>query len=51
MRATLNNETWRIAEVNPIACQIKIAHEDGRQMTVPACQFERIDNQWNIKSS
>jgi len=50
MKVTFNNETWKIAEVNPIACQIKIAHEDGRQVTVPACQFERIDNHWKIKN-
>ena len=51
MRASFNNETWKISEVNPIACQIKLAHEDGRQMTVPACQFERVDNHWKIKSN
>jgi len=50
MRVTFNNETWKIAEVNPIACQIKIAHDDGRQVTVPACQFERVDNHWKIKN-
>jgi len=50
MKASFNNETWKISEVNPIACQIKLVHEDGRLMTVPACQFERIDNHWKIKS-
>jgi len=51
MRAAYNNETWKISEVNPIACQIKLVHEDGRLMTVPACQFERVDNHWKIKSN
>jgi cell fate regulator YaaT (PSP1 superfamily) len=50
MKAAYNNETWKISEVNPIACQIKLVHEDGRQITVPACQFERVDNHWKIKS-
>jgi cell fate regulator YaaT (PSP1 superfamily) len=50
MRITFNNETWKIAEVNPIACQIKLAHDDGRQVTVPACQFEKIDNHWKVKN-
>lgn len=50
MKASFNNETWKISEVNPIACQIKLVHEDGRLMTVPACQFERVDNHWKIKS-
>ncbi|WP_461246278.1 PSP1 domain-containing protein [Treponema sp. R6D11] len=51
MRAAYNNETWKISEVNPIACQIKLVHEDGRLMTVPACQFERVDNHWKVKSN
>jgi cell fate regulator YaaT (PSP1 superfamily) len=50
MRASYNNESWKIAEVNPIACQIKLVHDDGRQTTVPSCQFERVDNHWKIKS-
>jgi len=50
MRTTFNNETWKIAEVNPIACQIKLTHDDGRQVTVPACQFEKIDNHWKVKN-
>jgi len=50
MKAIFNNETWKIAEVNPIACQIKIAHEDGRQITFPVCQFERVDNHWKVKN-
>jgi cell fate regulator YaaT (PSP1 superfamily) len=50
MRANYNNESWKISEVNPIACQIKLIHEDGRQINVPACQFERVDNHWKIKS-
>jgi len=50
MKTTFNNETWKIAEVNPIACQIKLAHDDGRQVTVPACQFEKIDNHWKVKN-
>jgi cell fate regulator YaaT (PSP1 superfamily) len=50
MRTVYNNETWKISEVNLIACQIKLVHEDGRQMTIPACQFERVDNHWKIKS-
>jgi cell fate regulator YaaT (PSP1 superfamily) len=49
MRINYNNESWRISEVNPIACQIKLAADDGRQITVPACKFERVDNFWKIK--
>jgi len=50
MRISHNGESWKIAEVNPITCQIKMAHDDGRQMTVPACRFEKVENIWKIKS-
>jgi cell fate regulator YaaT (PSP1 superfamily) len=49
MRINHNNESWKIAEVNPVVGQIKLAAEDGRQMTVPACKFEKVDNYWKIK--
>ena len=50
MRLNYNNESWRISEVNPIACQIKLTADDGRQISVPACKFERVDNYWKIKN-
>ena len=51
MRINHNNESWKIAEVNPITCQIKLAADDGRLMTVPACKFERVDNFLKIKAN
>jgi len=51
MRINYENESWRVSEVNPIACQIKLSHDDGRAVSVPACKFEKIDNYWKIKSS
>jgi cell fate regulator YaaT (PSP1 superfamily) len=50
MRINYNNESWKVIEVNPIICQIKMTHDDGRQVTVPVCQFECIDNHWKIKA-
>jgi len=50
MRINYENESWKVAEVNPIVCQIKLAHDDGRQMTIHACKFEKVDNYWKIKS-
>jgi len=50
MRINYENESWRVTEVNPIVCQIKLAHDDGRQTSVPACKFEKVDNYWKIKS-
>jgi len=51
MRINYENESWRVSEVNPIACQIKLSHDDGRAVSVPACKFEKIENYWKIKSS
>jgi len=50
MRISHNGESWRISEVNPIACQIKLSHDDGRQVSFPACKFEKVDNYWKIKN-
>jgi len=48
MRINYNSETWKVAEVNLVAGQIKLCTEDGRAMTFPASQFERVDNYWRI---
>ena len=50
MRINHNNESWKVNETNPITCQIKMATDDGRQMTVHACKFEKVDNYWKIKN-
>ena len=49
MRINFENETWKVTEVNPITCQIKLTSEDGRQVSIPACKFEKVDNFWRIK--
>jgi len=51
MRINYENESWKVAEVNPIACQIKLASDDGRVVSVHACKFEKVDNYWRIKSN
>jgi len=50
MKIQHENEYWKVMEVNPIACQIKLVSEDGRQINIPACKFERVDNYWKIKN-
>ena len=50
IRISYNGETWKITEVNPVAGQIKLSAEDGRQVTVAAAQLERVDNHWRVKS-
>ena len=49
MRINYNGESWKVAEVNPVAGQIKLSADDGRQVTVAASQFERTENGWKIK--
>ena len=49
MKINYLNELWKVIEVNPVAGQIKLCTEDGRQVSVPAGQFEKTDNYWRIK--
>ncbi|MDR3019804.1 MAG: hypothetical protein LBU66_02750 [Treponema sp.] len=48
-RLTHNNESWKVIEVNPVAGQVKLTADDGRQRTVAASLFERVENGWRIK--
>ena len=49
-RFNLNNESWKVTEVNPVTGQVKLTADDGRIMTVPSSQFERTENGWKIKA-
>jgi len=49
-KISFKNEMWKVTEVNIVAGQIKLGAEDGRIMTVPAAQFEKVDNYWRIKN-
>ena len=49
MRINYNNESWRVIEVNPVAGQVKMSAEDGRQVSIAASQFERTETHWRIK--
>ena len=51
MRINYENETWKVTEVNPVTSQIKLGTEDGRQITIAASKFERVDNHWRIVKS
>ena len=50
IRISYNGEQWKVYETNPITSQIKLAAEDGRQITIPAAKFERVDNHWKVKN-
>jgi hypothetical protein len=36
-------------EVNVVLGRLKLSAEDGRQITLPAASFERVDNRWQIR--
>jgi cell fate regulator YaaT (PSP1 superfamily) len=40
---------WKVMEVNVVLGQLKLSAEDGRQTTLPASRFERVDNRWHIR--
>lgn len=40
---------WKVVEVNVVLGQLKLSAEDGRQTTMPASRFERVDNRWHIR--
>jgi cell fate regulator YaaT (PSP1 superfamily) len=44
------NSTWKVCEVNMISGVVKIAHEDGRTVTLPSCRFEKTDSRWRAKA-
>jgi cell fate regulator YaaT (PSP1 superfamily) len=48
-RIAYQEGTWKVMEVNIVTSQLKIGSEDGRLITVPASQFERVDNKWQVK--
>jgi cell fate regulator YaaT (PSP1 superfamily) len=49
-RVSHENTLWKVMEVNVVLGLLKLGAEDGRILTLPAAQFERIDNRWQVKS-
>jgi cell fate regulator YaaT (PSP1 superfamily) len=48
-RISHEDTLWKVTEVNVVLGQLKLGSEDGRQITVPASGFEKIDNRWRIR--
>jgi cell fate regulator YaaT (PSP1 superfamily) len=46
-----DGSAWKVIEVNVVTSAVKIAAEDGRQIQLPASQFERTDGRWRIKKT
>jgi cell fate regulator YaaT (PSP1 superfamily) len=49
-RISYEDTFWKVMEVNVVLGQLKLGAEDGRILTLPVAQFERIDNRWQVKS-
>jgi cell fate regulator YaaT (PSP1 superfamily) len=48
-RVSHEDVLWKVMEVNVVLGQLKLGSEDGRQITVPASGFEKVDNRWRIR--
>jgi cell fate regulator YaaT (PSP1 superfamily) len=46
-----DNEPWSVTEANMVTGQIKLSHNDGRLITLPADRFEKVDNHWKTKKN
>jgi cell fate regulator YaaT (PSP1 superfamily) len=44
------NTTWKVCEVNMISGQLKLSHEDGRIIPMPASRCEKVDSRWRVKA-
>ncbi len=40
----------KVIEVNPVASRVRIACEDGRQLSLESDSFEKVDGRWKIVS-
>jgi cell fate regulator YaaT (PSP1 superfamily) len=48
-RISQGDTLWKVMEVNVVLGRLKLSAEDGRLITVPVSQFERIDNRWRMR--
>ena len=43
-----DNTIWKVLEANVVTGNITMTEEDGRQIQLPASQFEKVDGRWCI---
>jgi cell fate regulator YaaT (PSP1 superfamily) len=48
-RVSYDGETWTVAEANMVTSQVKMINSDSRVVTIPAGNFEQVDNRWRVK--
>jgi len=49
VRVSYSNELWTVTEANMITGQVKMTNRDSRIVTIPADNFEHIENNWRVK--
>jgi cell fate regulator YaaT (PSP1 superfamily) len=49
VKVNYGDAVWKVTEINVVLGQLKLSAEDGRQITVPAASFERVNNRWQIQ--
>ena len=48
-RVSYNNEQWTVTEANMVTAQVKMTNSDSRIVTLPANNFEHVENRWRVK--
>jgi cell fate regulator YaaT (PSP1 superfamily) len=48
-RVSYNNEVWTVTEANMVTAQVKMTNSDSRIVTLPANNFEHVENRWRVK--
>ncbi|GHU78043.1 hypothetical protein FACS189462_1620 [Spirochaetia bacterium] len=47
-RINYEDTAWRVTEVNVVMGQLRLSSEEGRVITVPASNFEKVEGHWRI---
>jgi cell fate regulator YaaT (PSP1 superfamily) len=48
-RLNYDETTWKVIDVNIVTGTVGIAAEDGRQLHLPAVDFEKTDGRWRVR--
>jgi cell fate regulator YaaT (PSP1 superfamily) len=48
-RINYDNTLWKVTEVNVVLGSVRMSAEGGRQITLPATRFEKIEGKWQIR--
>ncbi len=48
-RVSYSNEIWTVTESNMVTGQVKMINNDSRIVTIPAGNFENVENRWRVK--